>query len=259
MFEQVVAVFHPMTLPGALTALWVLVMISVPVVRWIGGEGAEHVGIAAGVFAQVAAVLAALVVRFGPSALIVVAIVPFLGWASELLGSRTGFPFGDYRYTDVLQPQVAHVPVLIPLAWLMMMPPAWAMGVLLAPERPVLQWVIAAAAFTAWDVYLDPMMVGWGFWTWRRTGAYLGIPIVNYVGWFAVTFAITALVALIGRAMGTPLVSGVPTGPLALIFAVTWLLMFIGQLAFWRLRVSALAGFVAMGVFVVLVIATGAM
>jgi len=255
MIELLATVFHPVSLAAILMGVWIAVMISVPVVRWIAGEGAEHIGIAAGVIAQVAAVVTALVTTFGAPALIVVVLVPVLGWASEVLGSRTGIPFGEYHYTEVLQPQMAHVPVLIPLAWLMMMPPSWAVGALVAPGAPVVQWLIAAAAFAAWDVYLDPMMVAWDFWRWRRKGVYQGIPFVNFAGWFVVAFAINALVALIGSALGVPLVSGVPAAPLVLIFLVTWVLMFVGQMAFWRLRVSAVAGFVAMGVFVVLLIA----
>lgn len=254
MISQIAGSFQPVSLPAVLTGVWIVVMISVPIVRWIGGEGAEHIGIAAGVLAQVAAVVAALATSFGAATIVIVVAVPLLGWASEVLGSRTGFPFGRYRYTDVLKPQVAHVPVLIPLAWLMMMPPAWAVGALVAPGRPVLGWLVAAAAFTAWDVYLDPMMVAWDFWRWERRGAYLGIPLVNYLGWFVVAFAITALVALFGRVLGVPLVSGLPTAPLLLVFVVTWILMFVGQLAFWRLRASAFAGFLAMGLFVVAVL-----
>jgi putative membrane protein len=254
MLEQVVQLFDPPTLVGVLTGLWIAVMISVPVIRWIGGEGAEHIGIAAGVFAQVAAVIAALVEGYGAYALIVVVAVPVLGWASEVLGSRTGVPFGPYHYTDVLQPQVAHVPVLIPLAWLMMMPPAWALGAVVAPNTPVLQWLIAAGAFAAWDVYLDPMMVSWRFWEWRTKGVYLGIPLVNFLGWFLVALLITALTAGLGWLLGVPLVAGVPTTPLTLIFVVTWVLMFVGQMLFWRLRVSAIAGFIVMGAFVALLL-----
>ncbi|MFW5745388.1 MAG: hypothetical protein ACOC2D_19105, partial [Spirochaetota bacterium] len=88
MLSEIVSVFQPLSLAGILTGVWILVMISVPVVRWVAGEGAEHVGIAAGVFAQVAAVLAALATSFGFWVLLVIVIVPVLGWASEAIGSR---------------------------------------------------------------------------------------------------------------------------------------------------------------------------
>ena len=254
MLEQFGSVFSPLTAPGVMVAVWILVMISVPVIRWVAGVGAERIGIAAGVLAQVAAVIVAISSTLGWYSLIVIVVVPVLGWASEVLGSRSGIPFGPYHYTDVLQPQVAHVPVLIPLAWLMMMPPAWAVGAAVAPGTPLLQWVIAAGAFAAWDVYLDPMMVKWNFWQWRKKGAYLGIPLINFVGWFLVAFLITALLGVTGSWLGVGLVSNIPTAPLTLIFFVTWLLMFVGQMLFWRLRVSAVAGFVVMGLFVALIV-----
>ena len=51
-----------------------------------------------------------------------------LSWAAEVIGSRTGIPFGAYSYTDTLQPQVLGVPLQIPLGWLMMLPPSWAVA-----------------------------------------------------------------------------------------------------------------------------------
>ena len=254
MLEQIARVFQGLSLLTVFAGFWILVMICVPIVRWTAGAGAERIGIAAGVFAQVAVVIVTLAAGLGPYALVVVVSVPVLGWASEVLGSRTGFPFGSYTYTNVLQPQLADVPVLIPLAWLMMMPPSWAVGASLAPNNPVAQWAIAAAAFTAWDVYLDPLMVGWDFWRWKRRGWYLGIPLTNYLGWFAVAFVITAALALLAGAVGIPLLESLPTGPMLLVFVITWILQFIGQFAFWKLHASAVAGLLAMGVFVVLLI-----
>ena len=37
----------------------------------------------------------------------------------ERVGTQTGLPFGRYAYTGALQPQVAHVPVIVPLALVM--------------------------------------------------------------------------------------------------------------------------------------------
>jgi hypothetical protein len=36
-----------------------------------------------------------------------------------------------------------------------------------------------AAALTAWDLFLDPQMVGEGYWTWERRGRYRDIPLSN--------------------------------------------------------------------------------
>jgi putative membrane protein len=244
--------FAPLSLQGILFGVWVLVMILVPVVRWVAGEGAERVGIAAGVIAQVGLVVSVLISEFRFWALPVVIGVPLLGWLSEVIGSRTGIPFGRYSYTDVLKPQIAHVPLLIPLAWLMMIPPSWAIGAVIAPHSPVLQYLVAAAAFTAWDLYLDPQMVSWEFWKWERNGAYLGIPVSNYAGWFGVAFLIAIIFSMISRAAPLHLVVQVPQSPLVAVFVITWILQFVGQMVFWKLRVSAVVGFLVMGAFVAL-------
>jgi putative membrane protein len=243
------SLFSPLSPLGVSIGIWILVMINVPVIRWVIGPGAERIGISAGVLAQVAVVVIVLAQSIGWWSLLPIAVVPALGWASEAIGSRTGIPFGEYRYTEVLQPQIAHVPVLIPLAWLMMMPPAWAVGAALSPDSLIGGWIVAAAAFTAWDLYLDPQMVKWDFWRWKKEGAYLGIPVSNYVGWFVVSFAITAALSLLSRLFGFSLETELRQEPLVIVFLITWLLQFIGQLFFWKLRISAVVGFVAMGLF----------
>ncbi|MBK9747058.1 MAG: carotenoid biosynthesis protein [Chloroflexi bacterium] len=64
----------------------------------------------------------------GRRALTTIGVIVALAWLTEFIGHTTGFPFGSYDYTPRLQPQVGGVPLLIPLAWLMMLPPAWAMA-----------------------------------------------------------------------------------------------------------------------------------
>ena len=99
-----------------------------------------------------------------------------LGFGVEVLGTRTGLPFGDYTYAGSLGPTVAGVPVVIPLAWAMMSYPA-----LLAARRlvsgPLMTPVVAAVALASWDLFLDPQMVAEGHWTWAldRTPVLLGI------------------------------------------------------------------------------------
>lgn len=249
LMAAVQSLFVPLTPIGVAVGIWVVVMINVPVIRWVVGAGAERIGITAGVLAQVTVVIIVLAQSLGWWSLVVVILVPVLGWLSEAIGSRTGIPFGRYGYTEVLQPQVAHVPVLIPMAWLMMMPPAWAVGAALAPGSLVGGWLLAAAAFTVWDLYLDPQMVKWDFWRWEKAGAYVGIPISNYIGWFVVSFLITAVLSLLSRAFGVNLEQTLRTEPLILVFIITWLLQFVGQFFFWRLRVSAVIGFLTMGAF----------
>ena len=75
---------------------------------------------------------------------------------------RTGLPFGDYAYAGTLGPELLDVPLVVPLAWTMMAYP-----VLLAARRLTRRWVpcwSAPTGWPAWDVFLDPQMVGDGHW-----------------------------------------------------------------------------------------------
>jgi putative membrane protein len=222
-----------------LLAAWTLSMISLPIVKYFWGEAGMLVGVVIGVLLQVGVVLAVLYPAWGLTRTVYTAVlVVILGWAVEAIGSTTGFPFGAYHYTDKLHPQLAGVPFLIPLAWLMMLPPAWAVSYLLVGQRSGLAFIAySALAMTAWDLFLDPQMVAWGLWVWDEPGSYFGIPWVNYLGWLLASALITA------AARPGPL----PVRPLVFIYVVTWLLETIGLFFFWGLPGPAVVGFVAMG------------
>lgn len=223
--------------------LWVLTMITLPILGWILGEGYLIRGMAFGVIMQAAAVLVILFYAWGwVRTLKTFTIVVVLSYLAELLGSSTGIPFGKYHYTGLLQPQLAGVPLLIPLAWMMMLPPAWAIAkTILGESRPRWAFVLLSAlAFTAWDLFLDPQMVGWGFWVWETPGAYFGIPLSNYLGWIVVSAIITLA--------ANP--KNLPVGPLSLVYVLTWLLQTIGQGIFWSQPGPAVVGFLGSGIFV---------
>ena len=42
------------------------------------------------------------------------------GLIAEAVGVATGIPFGRYTYTGTLGPEVLGVPVIVPMAWVMM-------------------------------------------------------------------------------------------------------------------------------------------
>jgi uncharacterized membrane protein len=115
--------------------------------------------------------------------------------AVERIGTQTGLPFGQYGYTNALQPQVAHVPAIVPLAWFAMSLPSReaahaALGEHSTPGRRI---ALGSAAMTAWDLFLDPQMVGEGYWSWVRGGRYRSIPLSNFVGWFITGLGVMAL------------------------------------------------------------------
>lgn len=226
--------------------MWAVVMIAVPIVAAFGARGRVW-GISLGVLAQVAVVVTVLNQSWTVNQVVAVALaVPGLGWFAEFVGSRTGIPFGRYHYTVALQPQIHRVPVVIPLAWLMMLPPSWAVAQVLVPDGGTLvRAVVAGYAFMAWDVYLDPHLTKWGFWSWDQSGSFEGIPVVNFFGWFLWATVISAVA--LGVLAPLPLVAG----PLVVVYTITWLLQAGGHFVFWRWPISGMGGFVLMGVVAV--------
>jgi len=113
----------------------------------------------------------------------------------ESAGVATGWVYGGYHYLGGLGPSfLGLVPFLIPLAWFMMMYPAFLMSRWLTP-RLSNRWLrtfclagLGGVIMAAWDLTLDPLMVLGGQWLWKIPGAYFGIPIQNYFGWCLTTF-----------------------------------------------------------------------
>jgi len=125
-----------------------------------------------------------------------------ISWAYEQAGISTGLVFGAYHYTDYLGARLGDVPVLIPLAWFMMIYPSYVIANLLIDRRPVgtpgglgrlLQLAAASAVvMTAWDLVVDPILSGPSVkaWIWETGGPYFGIPLHNYAGWLLTTFTV---------------------------------------------------------------------
>ncbi len=226
---------------GVLMA-WLVSMISLPIIQWTFGDRGLIAGVILSVMLQAAVAVLLLHQASGMkrTALLVVTVA-IVAWASEAIGSRTGFPFGAYHYTDRLQPQLLGVPLLIPLAWLMMLPPAWAVAQRLTGRSQGLAFVfVSAVAFTAWDLFLDPQMVHWGLWVWDQPGQYFGIPLVNYAGWLLVS----ALITVLARP------PALPTRPLFVVYTLTWVIEAMGLVLFWSLYGPAVVGFLGMGLIV---------
>ncbi|MGP4097036.1 carotenoid biosynthesis protein [Nonomuraea sp. KM90] len=121
------------------------------------------------------------------------------GYAAEVIGVLTAFPFGDYRYSDVLWPQVGGVPVVVALAWGGMGLAAYAVAAAVAPAGGWARVCVGAGALTAWDLFLDPQMVRLHLWTWAENGVYRGVPLSNFAGWLLVS---TLVMLVVGRICG---------------------------------------------------------
>jgi uncharacterized membrane protein len=132
----------------------------------------------------------------------VLLVVVFAAVAFEAVGLATGFPYGAYRYGPGLGPTLLGVPLLVPLAWLMMAWPSWLLGEVLARpvragRRRAVRVGTAAAVFAGWDVVLDPQLVQAGYWTWSHPHPGLPgidtVPLTNLGGWLLTGLVVMAL------------------------------------------------------------------
>jgi putative membrane protein len=127
------------------------------------------------------------------------AITLGVGNLFENLGVRTGFPFGHYYFTGMMGPKLSLVPILLGLAYAGMAYLSWTLARLIlgAPEAPLSGWRVvtlplcAAAIMVCWDLSQDPI---WSTilhaWIWLQGGAYFGVPLSNFAGWYLTVYVI---------------------------------------------------------------------
>ena len=120
------------------------------------------------------------------------------GFFIELIGSKTGWPFGTYKYSHSLGLAISGVPLVVPFAWLMMLHPT-----LIAARKVSSSWAFlyGGLLLMAWDLFLDPQMVSAGRWSWKMVGPQLsfekGVPLSNSAGWLLSGLTAIALLHLL--------------------------------------------------------------
>lgn len=127
--------------------------------------------------------------------------------SSELLGTSSGFPFGDYHYLSGLGYKIADlVPFTIPISWFYMGIVCYAIaraGIKLAEKPSFLRQLgaiaLGALMFTSWDFALEPAMsqTTVPFWYREQAGAFFGTPYQNYAGWYGTSFLFMSVAAIL--------------------------------------------------------------
>lgn len=133
--------------------------------------------------------------------LVFFAITAVVSWGYEQVGVETGLIYGNYHYTEYLGYKMGHVPIIIPLAWFMMIYPSYIIANMIFSKprlhqnkisQIIVLSLLSAVVMTAWDFVVDPYLSGptVNAWVWEKGGAYFGIPIHNFFGWILTTFSI---------------------------------------------------------------------
>jgi putative membrane protein len=229
------------TLPWAFAAAVVALEVPYPLVS---GRARDVLTIATVVTFALASATHALLTRGARTAAALVALAAGGGFLAEEIGTHTGVPFGRYTYDGSLGPRLGGVPLVIPLAWVMMAWPALLVARRIGRAVPF----VAGWALASWDVFLDPQMVAAGHWRWHDVAAHLpgipSVPVTNYLGWLAVA---TVLMAVLHRVVPRAAANDAP--PLAL-YGWTFASSVLANLAFFHRPAVALWGGLAMGAVV---------
>jgi putative membrane protein len=191
-------------------------------------------------------------VFFGMSAVI--------SWLYEEVGVATGLIFGPYHYTGYLGAKVGEVPILIPLAWFMMIYPAYVIANLACSGRPagtprgakrvIRLATTGAVVMTAWDLVIDPILSGPSVraWIWETGGPYYGIPIHNYAGWLLTTFTVYLAYRAFEQRLAPAPLGPLTAGAAALPVATYGLMLVADLLSGVAPAGLAAIGFVVMGI-----------
>ena len=133
----------------------------------------------------------------GRAVFVFVVNIFLIGWTFETISVLTGFPFGNYHYTEIMGPFIGHVPISVMPAYCVMGYASWSMARILLKRFDqsidgtdrFFTPIVAAALMVLWDLSMDPLRATVeGRWIWIGGGPHYGVPIMNFAGWFGVTW-----------------------------------------------------------------------
>lgn len=113
-----------------------------------------------------------------------------LGMLVEIIGVRTGIPFGSYYYTSRMSLTVFGVPLMIGINWFILTY-GLISGVNYLTKNGSFIWkvLLSAALMTFMDLFIEPFAIRHQLWVWESAD----VPIQNYIAWFVVSSIIFSL------------------------------------------------------------------
>lgn len=104
-----------------------------------------------------------------------------LGYSIELLGIKTGFPFGNYYYGHSLGPRLFDVPLVIGVNWFLMVMGGGYLAKRVVQNK-VARIIMAALFMVIVDFLIESIAPQLNYWYWKDDI----VPFANFAGWFVV-------------------------------------------------------------------------
>lgn len=125
------------------------------------------------------------------------------GFVVELIGTQTGYLFGNYHYGKTLGYKLFGVPLIIGINWMVQI---YIAGNILEQFKlnPVIKGILASLLLVILDFFIEPAAIKFDYWQWQNNQ----IPATNYISWFIISFLFLSLFFKIGYRHYNP-VSGV--------------------------------------------------
>lgn len=131
-------------------------------------------------------------------ALYIFVLAAGVGFVMEYLGVNDGEVFSHYYYTDFLGPKIGGVPYLIPVSWFTALMTAFLGARLIMGfgknKSKLILFTLASLLAVVYDLPIEYMAkYVWESWVWPDGGIFLGVPLMNFIGWFVVAFIVFGL------------------------------------------------------------------
>lgn len=117
----------------------------------------------------------------GKNAFLIIFLIWLLGYLVEIVGVKTGLPFGEYSYSEVFGWNFFEVPPLIGINWLIIIWGGHSMARTFMVHKNF-RWLFTAILAVAIDLLIEPVAIHFEFWYWAEPTP----PIENYVSWFLI-------------------------------------------------------------------------
>lgn len=100
------------------------------------------------------------------------------GFLIELIGTNTGYIFGEYSYGDTLGLKILETPIIMGINWLILIYSSYSL--VISIKNKYIRIVLASLIMLLLDFIIEPIAVKFDFWYWQEEF----VPMQNYIAWF---------------------------------------------------------------------------